>query len=394
MNVERYIFSQIMDFVPRKKWNEIAQKYGWDKRAKTFSPWEHFLSLSFAQLGGIESIRSLELCFSVHESKLYHLGFSGRSIARKTLHDANEKRNWKMFQEFAQYLMPRVQKLYTKEDSPFDFEIENPVYALDSTTINLCLNLFSWALFRKRKGAVKMHTLINLNGNIPNFICITTGKVHDVNILDSLEIEAFAFYIMDRGYLDFERLYTIHKTPAFFITRAKKNFCWKRRYSNPLTKEEKAMGIRCDQIIFLERKSMQKQYPEPLRRIKFFHEENQKYIVFLTNNFSFPAKHIVQMYKQRWQIELFFKWIKQHLEIQSFWGHSQNAVKTQIWLCVCVYLIVALIKKKIPIKNSLYEILQIFRISLLDKTPLLSLFQGDTLQISTGLFAQPTLELL
>jgi hypothetical protein len=390
----KYIFAQIMEHAPQHILREYVEKHGWTKRSKTFSSWEQFLAMSFGQLSGKDSIRGLVLCLNAHHNKLYHLGFTGRKIARKTLHDANEKRAWEIYKEFAQYLIPKVQELYTKEDCPFDFEIENPVYALDASTIDLCLNLFPWAKFRKAKGAVKIHTLLDLKGNIPTFIIVTDGKVHDVNILDTLPVEIGAFYIMDRGYLDFKRLYTLHRTPAFFVTRAKKNFCWKRRYSNFLSQEEKKLGICCDQTIILTGVNTKVLYPESLRRIKFFHQEKKKYLVFLTNNFSLPAKNIVMMYKQRWQIELFFKWIKQHLEIQKFWGYSPNAVKTQIWIAVSTYLIIALIKKRLKIQKSLYEILQILSPSLFDKTSLSSLLSEDDLQVSEDFLEQPALELL
>lgn len=382
-----------MEYAPRHILNECAKKYGGDKHARIFSCWEQFLAMSFGQLSGKDSIRGLSLCLNAHQNKLYHLGFSHQKVARKTLHDANEKRNWKIYQDFAHYLIPKVQALYTQEDSPFNFKLENPVYALDSSTVDLCLSLFGWAKFRNKKGAVKIHTLINLKGNIPAFITITDGKVHDVNILDDLPLEAGAFYVMDRAYIDFERLYTMHNHPTFFVVRAKKNFRWKRRYSNKISAEAKTLGVCCDQIIVLTGKEAQVTYPLPLRRIKFFHAEKKKYLFFLTNNFSLPPECIAMIYKQRWQIELFFKWIKQHLEIKKFWGYSENAVKTQIWISVACYLIMALLKKNLKIKNSLYEILQISSPALFDKTPLRSLFLDDPLQIQDGLFQQVSLPL-
>jgi hypothetical protein len=393
MNKGKFIFAQIMEYFPRYEFQKCVEKYDGDRRIRSLSCWEQFLAMSFLQLSGTESMRMLILGFEVHQNKLYHLGFSGRKIARMTLREANEERDWKIYQDFAQHLIAKVRPLYTSDDTPFDFELENPVYALDSSTIDLCLSLFPWAFFRKRKSAIKMHTLLDLKGNIPSVIVITDGKTHDVHILDDLEIEMGAFYIMDRAYLDFKRLYDLHQKSAFFVTRTKKNFAWKRRYSHDLSEEAKEMGIRCDQTIFLTGYSTQKKYPEPLRCIKFWHEEKQKYLKFLTNNFALPAEHIVIMYKQRWQIELFFKWIKQHLIIKKFSGRSANAVKTQIWICVSVYLIIALIKKQLKIEKSPYEILHILKISLLDKTPLSNLFSDNPLQIDTGLFAKDSLEL-
>lgn len=393
MYTEKYIFAQIIEFAPRKKLNEYAEKYGWKKRAKNFSCWEQFLAMSFAQLSNTDSIRNLISCLNAHQNKLYHMGFSGKKIARKTLHDANEKRDWKIYRDFAYYLIEKTQKLYTTQDSPFDFELESPVYALDSSTLDLCMSLFPWAYFRKTKSAVKLHTLLNLNGNIPSVMIVTDGKVHDVNILDELVIEMGAFYVMDRAYTDFKRLYAINTSGAYFVVRAKKNFVWKRRYSHQLSDEEKALGISCDQTIYPGRKTIQKDYPEGIRRVKFFHKEKQKYLVFLTNNFSLSAKNIVVLYKQRWQIELFFKWVKQHLEIKKFCGYSKNAVQTQIWISVSIYLVVALLKKELKLQNSLYEILHILRVSLFDKTPLPSLFEDGSIQVSTGLFSNPSLQL-
>lgn len=393
MNKGKYVFAQIMEYFPRYEFQKCVEKYEGDRRIRSFSCWEQLLAMSFLQLSGTESIRMLILGFEVHQNKLYHLGFSGRGIARKTLHDANEQRDWRIYQDFAQHLMTRVQSLYTSDDTPFDFELENPVYALDSSTIDLCLSLFPWAFFRKTKSAIKIHTLLDLKGNIPTFVVITDGKTHDVHMLDEIEVEAGAFCVMDRAYLDFERLHTLHQASAFFVTRTKKNFAWKRRYSHDLSEEAKEMGVRCDQTIALTGPLSKKKYPEPLRRIKFWHKEKQKYLEFLTNNFALPAEHIVLMYKQRWQIELFFKWIKQHLIIKKFSGRSANAVKTQIWICVSVYLIIALIKKQLNIEKSLYEILHILKISLLDKTPLSSLFSSNPLQIDTGLFSEDALEL-
>jgi transposase len=303
------------------------------------------------------------------------MGFSAE-IARKTLADANEKRDWRIYRDLAQIFIEEARRLYVN-DKEFSFEIENTIYALDSTTIDLCLNVFKWAKFRKKKGAVKMHTLLDLRGEIPTFIEITDGKVHDVKILSLIEFEAGAFYIMDKAYTDFEKLYEIQESSAFFIIRAKKNICFKRMYSNKVDKDS---GIRCDQIIRFTGPKTSKLYPDKLRRIKYYYAEKKKYYVFLTNNFTIDAKLVADLYRYRWKIEIFFKWIKQHLRIKIFWGESKNAVKTQLWIAVCVYVLVAIIKKKLKIKQSLYEILQILSVSPFDKNPLDKLFSENYLQ--------------
>lgn len=394
MHSGKYIFSQIAERIPKKNFQKCVAKYDGEKRMRSFSCWNQLLCLMFGQLSYRESSRGIILCLNAHKQKLYHLGISGKEIPRKTFLDANEKRDFRIYQDFALFLIPKVQELYKEEEEkPFDFDLESPVYALDSSTIDLCLNLFPWAFFRKKKGAIKLHTLLDLQGNIPVFIHITDGKIHDVNILDVLEIEAGAFYIIDRGYLDYERLYSLHQKKGFFITRTKLNSKYRRIYSNIISQEEKDLGVKYDQICFLSGFYTYKKYPEKVRIIKFFDTHQKKTYRFLTNNFDLSAFQICQMYKKRWEIELFFKWIKQHLKIKKFWGYSENTVKTQVWSAVISYLVVAIIKKEKNITLSLYEILQILSTSLFDKIPLESLFFETSLQISTGLFEDTSLEL-
>jgi hypothetical protein len=322
----------------------------------------------FAQLTYRESLRDIETCLRALKSKLYHVGIRGK-VSRNTLAKANEKRDWRIFGDFAQILIGQAKKLYAGED--FGADLEQTAYALDSTTIDLCLSLFPWAKFRRQKGAIKLHTLLDLRGNFPTVVIITPGKVHDVNILDQLAIEPGAFYVMDRGYLDFARLYTIHQSLAFFVTRSKKNSQLKRRYSNLV---DKSTGLRCDQTVILKGLISRKDYPQPLRRIRFFDAENNKKLTFLTNNFTLPALTIAHLYKCRWRVELFFKWIKQHLRIKAFYGTSENAVKTQVWIAISVYVVVAIIKKELRIEQSLYTILQILSLTLFEKKPFLQVF--------------------
>ena len=329
---------------------------------------DQFLCLAFAQLTYRESLRDIETCLRVMQPKLYHMGFRGR-IARSTLADANENRDWRIYADFAQVLIAQARRLYQNES--FGVELDNTVYALDSTTIDLCLSLFPWAHFRKTKGAVKLHTLLNLRGNIPEFIHISTGKMHDVNVLDILTPQPGAFYVMDRGYVDFERLHAIHMSQAFFITRTKRGMSYKRRYSHPV---EKDSGLRCDQTIVLSGTNSAKAYPDPLRRISYVDPDTGKRLVFLTNNFILPALDIARLYKARWKVELFFKWIKQHLRIKAFYGTSENAVKSQVWIAVSVYVLVAIIKKQLALEHSLYTILQILSITLFEKKPILQVF--------------------
>jgi hypothetical protein len=321
--------------------------------------------MAFAQLTYRESLRDIQACLRAANKKLYHMGIRSK-VSRNTLANANQVRDWRIYADFAQVLIKEARRLYANED--FAVQLEQTVYALDSTTIDLCLSLFPWALFRNRKGAVKLHTLIDLRGNIPTVVIITHGKVHDVNILDNLIIEAGAIYVMDRGYVDFERLYTIHQSSAFFVTRAKSNFNFRRLYSKPV---DKSTGILCDQIIVLNGFYAKKAYPDKLRRIKYYDADKNKKLVFLTNNFMLPALAIADIYRCRWQVELFFKWIKQHLRIKVFYGTSENAVKTQIWIAISVYVLVAIVKKRLKLNQSLYIILQILSVSLFEKTPIL-----------------------
>lgn len=380
----KYVFAQLIEFIPIYKFNVCVNKYKGNNRVRDFTCWDQLLAMMFGQITFRESLRSIVVCLNAQKDKLYHLGFR-KNVMKTTLLRANEKRNWKIYQNFAQVLIKEARELYVG-DNEFISEIDGTVYALDASTIDLCLNVFKWAKFRKKKGAIKLHTVIDLQGNIPTFIHITDGKVHDVNVLDIMEIEAKAYYIVDKGYLDFERLYKIHKASAFFIIRAKRNTQWKRVYSN---KVDQSTGIRCDQTIKLTGLKPSKKYPEKLRRIKYYDENQKKYYVFLTNNFELEAKMIADLYKQRWQIELFFKWIKQHLKVKVFWGESENAVKTQVWIAICTYVLVAIMKKKLQLKQSLYEILQILSVSAFDKTQLISLFTDDELQIQVDDFQIP-----
>ena len=374
----KYVFAQLIEFISQYQFNVCVNRYKGNNRVRSFKCWDQFLAMSFGQVTFRESIRSIITCLNAQRNKLYHLGFHS-NIPRKTLLDANEKRDWRIYRDFAQLLIEQARELYVG-DSEFCSNLNATVYALDASTIDLCLSVFKWAKFRKTKAAIKLHTLIDLQGNIPTFIHITDGKCHDVNVLDILEFEAGAYYIMDRGYLDYKRLYKIHESLSFFIIRAKKNTKWKRVYSN---KVDKSIGIRCDQIIRLIGYYTPKDYPEKLRRIKYYDSEQKKYYVFLTNNFKLEAKMMADLYKQRWQIELFFKWIKQHLKIKVFWGESSNAVKTQIWIAICTYVLVAIMKKKLKLEQSLYEILQILSVSAFDKTQLKSLFKEDGVHSET-----------
>lgn len=378
MNTGRYIFSQLIDFIPRYELEKCINRYKGDCRARGLKCWDQFLAMSFGQITCRESMRSIIISLNAHKEKLYHMGFRSE-IARMTLSNANEKRNWKIYEDFAQILIAEARRLYA-DDKEFEFELDGTVYALDSTTIDLCITVFRWAKFRKTKAAVKLHTLLDIQGSIPVFIHITDGKFHDVNILDILEAEAGACYIMDKGYIDYTRLYKIHTDRAFFVTRAKTNFSFRRIYSNHIGTEAKEAGIRCDQIIRFTGHYASKNYPDKLRRIKFYDKEENRYYVFLTNNFALGAKAVADLYKARWKIELFFKWIKQNLKIKVFWGHSVNAVKVQIWIAVCIYLIVAIMKKRLNLKQSLHEILQILSISVIDKIGLDKLFSDKQLQ--------------
>ena len=367
MHIGHLVFSQVMAHLPKHTFRRCVRKYNGERKVKSFSCLDQFLVMAFAQLTYRESLRETVVCLRSQSEKLYHMGIRG-GISRNTLSNANKVRDWRIYADFAQALINRARPLYADEDLGLD--LNNTVYALDASTIDLCLSLFPWAKFRSTKSAVKLHTLVDLRGNIPTFIDITDGKAHDVNVLDILMTEPGAFYIMDRGYLDFGRLFKIHRSGAFFVIRAKSNTQYKRRYSNPITAEEKALGVKCDQIIVLTGVESQHDYPEQLRRIKYHDKEIDKTFNFLTNNFTIPAQTVADLYKQRWQVELFFKWIKQHLRIKSFFGTSENAVKSQIWIAVSVYVLIAIIKKERELEIELYTILQILSLTLFEKTPL------------------------
>ena len=371
-----YVFRQITGVLSRYDFEKCVDAYKGNLFVKSFSCWQQFLCLCFGQLTFRESTRSIVLCINAHPKKLYHLGFT-TSIKLSTLYYANEQRDWRIYEAFAQTLIKRARALYHDDDS-FLEGLDGTFYALDSTTIDLCLSVFSWAHFRETKGAVKAHTLLDLRGNLPSFIHITDGTVHDVNVLDVLPIEPGACYIIDRGYLDFQRLHAIHKKGGFFITRAKCNTQWERLYSRPV---DRSTGLRCDQTIRLTGIKAKKDYPDLLRRVKFYDAETKNTYVFLTNNFILTALQIAMLYKQRWQIELFFKWIKQHLKIKVFWGESENAVRTQIWVAECTYLAVAILKKQCRIERSMYEILQILSTTAFEKIGLQELFSKTELQI-------------
>jgi IS4 transposase len=360
----QFVFAQLMDFLPRREFNACVAKYGGDRRGRGFSCRDQFLCLGFAQLTFRESLRDIETCLRAMGPKLYHAGFRGK-VSRSTLADANRAHDWRIYADFAQVLIRRARKLYAQE--PLGVELAQTVYALDSTTIDLCLSLFPWAKFRRRKGAVKLHTLLDLRGAIPCFIHISHGKMHDVNVLDHLPIEPGAFYVMDRGYVDFQRLYRFALAAAFFVTRSKKNLDYTRRACRQV---DKSTGLRSDQTIVLAGIKSSRSYPAELRRIAFYDTERKRRLVFLTNNFSLPALTIAQLYKCRWQVELFFKWIKQHLRIKAFYGTSDNAVKTQVWIAISVYVLVAIVKKELRLERSLSDILQILSLTLFEKTPL------------------------
>ncbi len=367
MNTGQTIFSQVMKFLPLSGFRDCVERYHGNYKVKSFTCLDQYLCLAFAQLTYRESLRDIEACMRAVQSKLYHMGIRGK-VSRSTLAYANEKRDWRIYADFAQILIHTARDLYINDE--FGVELDQTVYALDSTTITLCLSIFPWAKFRKSKAAIKMHTLLDLRGNIPSFIRITEGKVHDVNILDELIPEPGAFYLMDRGYLDFSRLYVLTQNLAFFVTRAKKNFDFQRLYSHPV---DKSTGLKCDQTIVLSGFYPSKDYPEKLRRIKYFDEEKQRNLIFLTNNFALPSLTIANLYKCRWQVELFFKWIKQHLRIKKFYGTSENAVKTQIWIAISVYVLVAIIKKILRLDQTLYTILQILSLTLFEKEPILQI---------------------
>jgi hypothetical protein len=370
MNQGRTVFSQLISFLPDRKFRRCVERYQGDIRLRGFSCWDQYLAMAFAQLTYRESLRDIEACLRSVQGKLYHLGFRGK-VARSTLADANESHNWRIFADFAQVLIAIARPLYARD--PIGVDLEQSLYALDSTTIDLCLSLFPWAKFRRRKAAVKMHTLLDLHGNIPTFIRVTSGDVHDVNLLDEILPEAGAFYVMDRGYIDFQRLFIFALSSAFFVVRTKSNVLLQRRYSHPV---DKSTGVRSDQTVILTSFESASVYPDALRRVSYFDAVTNKRLKFLTNNFALPALTIAQIYKCRWQVELFFKWIKQHLRIKAFYGTSENAVKTQIWIAVSVYVLVAILRKRLGLEASLYQTLQILSVTLFEKTPILCALQA------------------
>ena len=369
MNQGRTVFAQLVSFLSHKQFDRCVARYGGNKSIRSFSCWDQFLSMAFAQLTYRESLRDIEVCLAAQRHKLYHAGFSG-PIKRATLADANEKRDWRIYRDFAQSLIQIARPLYAHSD--LGLELEATAYAFDATTIDLCLSLFPWAKFRRRKGAIKLHTLLEIHSAIPVFIAITAGDVHEVNLLDELYPEPGSFIVMDRGFVDFQRLYRLHTALAFFVIRTKGNLAFRRRYSHA---HDRATGVRSDQTIVLTGPKSATLYPLALRRVHFYSAERSQRLVLLTNNFSIPALTVAALYRYRWQIELFFKWIKQHLRIKSFFGTSDNSVKTQIWIAVTVYVLVAIVKKRLALKQDLYTLLQIFSLTLFEKVPILSLLQ-------------------
>ena len=363
-----------MEHLPRYEFQKCVLRYRGDYQQKSFSCWDQFLAMGFAQLTYRESLRDIEACLQSVGGKLYNMGFRSK-VARSTLADANESRDWRIFADFAQVLIATARPLYAAD--PIGLDLQGSLYAFDSTTIDLCLSLFPWARFRQRKAAIKLHTLLDLRGNIPTFIGITDGTVADVNMLDDIVPEAGAFYVMDRGYIDFERLFEFNLSSAFFVTRTKTNILLQRRYSRPI---DKSTGVRSDHTVVLTTVNSIEMYPDALRRVKYLDVETRQRYEFLTNNFDLPALTIALIYRSRWQVELFFKWIKQHLRIKAFYGTSENAVKTQIWIAVCIYVLVAIVRKRLGLEASLYQILQIFSLTLFEKIPILLAFQGSVYQ--------------
>jgi hypothetical protein len=374
MNLGRTVFSQLVEHLPSYEFQKCVARYRGDSYPRGFSCLDQYLAMAFAQLTYRESLRDIEACLRSVGPKLYHMGLRGK-VSRTTLADANERHDWRIYSDFAQVLIGIARPLYAQD--PLGVDLAHSLYALDSTTIDLCLALFPWAKFRKHKAAVKMHTLLDLHGNIPTFISITDGKVHDVNVLDEILPEAGAFYVMDRGYVDFERLYRFTLSSAFFVVRTKSNVLLQRRYSAPV---DKATGVRSDHTVILTAFDSAKAYPDALRRVSYLDVETRKRFKFLTNNFTLPAVTIARIYKCRWQVELFFKWIKQHLRIKAFYGTSENAVKTQIWIAVSVYVLVAIVRKRLGLEASLYQILQILSVTLFEKAPILQALQPSDFQ--------------
>jgi len=372
MNQGKFVFSQLVEFLPQRVFDGIVEKYQGNKYVKHFSCWNQLLCMLFGQLSARDSLRDLLISIEAHSGKFYHLGF-GKNVTRSNLAKANENRNCKIFEEFAYHLIDKARK----ECQPIDdnnFNLKGNIYAIDSTTIDLCLNVFWWAEFRKTKGGIKMHTMYDIKTSIPSFFHITTASIHDVNVLDIIPYEAGSYYIVDRGYVDFKRLYHIHEKKSFFVTRAKSNFRFQRMYSREVNK---TFGVMCDQIGKLEGYYAIKDYPDRLRRIKYFDEETKRNFIFITNNFDLKSEEIAQLYKHRWKVELFFKWIKQHLKLKTFWGTTLNAVKIQIYCAIITYCLIAIISRALSINKSIYEILQILNISLLDKTPVKELLKNQ-----------------
>ena len=380
MNKGQTIFSQVIDFLPQNKFRRCVNRYNGNYRVRSFTCYDQLLCMAFAQLTYRESLRDIECCLRAMQEKLYHMGIRGK-VSRNTLAKANETRDWRIYSDFAQILIHEARRLYVDDD--FGLELDETVYALDSSTIDLCLSVFPWARFRRTKGAVKLHTLLDLRGDIPTFIWITSGKVHDVNVLDHLIPEPGAIYVMDRAYLDFQRLYLLHQSSAVFVIRSKTNTGLRRIYSH---KVDKSTGVKYDQTVALTGFYSKKEYPEKLRRIKYFDAEKDRSFIFLTNQFTLPAITIAELYRYRWRVEIFFKWIKQHLRIKRFYGTSENAVKTQIWIAVSTYVLVAIMKKRLKIDLTLYTILQILSITLFEKMPIFQAFTTDNYrnQITSG----------
>jgi len=372
MNYGKTVFAQLMELLPKYEFDKCVNRYHGHYKVQRFSCWEQFLVMCFAQLTYRESLRDIEACLSAVKNKLYHSGIRSH-VSRSTLADANENRDWRIYSDFAHVLIMQARPLYL-EDNDFSLTLKNMVYAFDSTTIDLCLTLFPWARFRKHKAAVKLHTLLDLRGSIPTFVAITSGDVHDVNALDLLNYEAGAFYIMDKGYVDYSRLYAIEQAKAYFVTRAKENFAFKRVYSNPVNKKR---GVICDQLVNLTGYYAAKDYPDKIRRIKYHDEEKAKTFIFLTNNQQLAAVTIAALYKERWKVELFFRWMKQHLRIKAFYGTTTNAVYTQVWIAITMYLLVAIMKKKLNMEKSIYTILQILSVSLFEKMSIRQAFQEN-----------------
>jgi hypothetical protein len=375
MHQGSYVFSQIMSLVSHKQFQTIVTRYQGDYKVRDFSCWRQFSCMAFGQITHRESLSDTLMCLKANADKTYHLGI-GEVVAKSTLTKANENRSYRIYQDLAMLLIKEAKQLYIG-DSDLEVQLSNNIFAIDATTIDLCLSTFCWATFRSTKGGIKLHTQLDLKTSIPEFIFFSNASVHDVNVLDFISFETNSIYVMDRGYVDYKRLYRIHLCGAFFITRAKDNMDFRRLYSR---KADKSKGILCDQTILLNGVNSSKYYPEKMRRIKFYDQETGKTLVFLTNHFHLEATEIAQLYKHRWKIELFFKWIKQHLKIKSFWGQSENAVKTQVWIAISVYVLVAIAKKRFMLKQSLYEILQILSISIFEKMPINQLFQPTQLQ--------------